>query len=112
MLPVGTVVHDKGHYAGIECQFIQQPQTKRGQAAWALANTTRYSPRPYDKNYFIERSKSQAPAKVPPAKDSATIYRTPNGRLRKNNGKLVKFSDPSQANAAAELDDDEDQADQ
>ena len=53
---------EKGHYAGLECPYINQPQTRRGQAAYAEYNKKSYSPRPYDKNWYIERSRQRQAA--------------------------------------------------
>jgi hypothetical protein len=48
---------NNGHYAGVECPHINQPQTRRGQIAWAEYNQNSANPRPYDKDYYIERSR-------------------------------------------------------
>jgi hypothetical protein len=55
---------DKGHYAGVECSYIDQPQTRRGQAAWAEYQKRAYTPRAYDKKYYISRSlQSSSPSR-------------------------------------------------
>ena len=116
---------DKGHYAGVECPYIDQEQTRRGQVAWADRNKTSYSPRPYDKNFYIERSKQRASAsesrasnkpKSPPSNEARkkkvtfTDEKKPSptgGRLKKVNGAPL-----SKKSAEPELDDEEEEADQ
>ncbi len=56
---------DKGHYAGLDCPYINQNQTRRGQAAWAEHNKRSYNPRPYDKEYYIQRSRQRQAVAAP-----------------------------------------------
>ena len=98
---------DKGHYAGVECPLIEQSQTRRGQAAWALANKARYNPRPYDKNFFIERSKQAAQAN----NSGPNSSRPPTARRRKDNRRLMKGSE-TVSRLPVDLDDEEEQSSQ
>jgi TolA-binding protein len=104
---------DKGHYAGVECPLIEQNQTRRGQAAWALANKSRYEPRQYDKNYFIQRSKQGAQARTAASTTQAST--TPvlaNGRRRKDNRRLMRDNGNAARSDSVELDDEEEQSSQ
>lgn len=53
---------DKGHYAGLDCPYINQPQTRRGQSAYADSNKRSYEPRPYDKERYIQLSRQRRDA--------------------------------------------------
>ena len=64
---------EKGHYAGVECDYIDKPQTRRGQAAWAENNKKSYNPRPYDKEYYIQRSRQIQANQSGPANSSTAL---------------------------------------
>ena len=109
----------KGHYAGLECPLIGQDQTRRGQAVWAESNKTRYNPRPYDKNYYIERSQKRLPDAASGSSASSSqssgpaSSKLPNGKRRKDNRRIAPAKDSSPATApTVELDEEDDQSSQ
>ena len=79
---------EKGHYAGLDCPYIDRPQTRRGQVAWAEFNQKSYNPRPaYDKNYYIERSRrrlaaSSAASGTTSASDAQAVPRSKPSNLK------------------------------
>ncbi len=122
---------DKGHYAGLECRYINQAQTRRGQAAWADRNKNSDKPRPYDKDFYIARSRqSQLPssattALVPRSNSDGPQSSSPNDVRKKKirfrsgdvsrsrvDGELKKVTGApsSKKNAQAELDDEEEES--
>jgi len=110
---------DKGHYAGLDCPFIGQNQTRRGQAAWAESNKTRYNPRPYDKNYYIELSKKRMPDAASGSSASSSqssgpaSSKLPNGKRRKDNRRIAPAKDSNPATApTVELEEEDDQSSQ
>ena len=110
---------DKGHYAGLDCPFIGQNQTRRGQAAWAESNKTRYNPRPYDKNYYIELSKKRMPDAASGSSASSSqssgpaSAKLPNGKRRQDNRRIATAKDSNPATApTVELEEEDDQSSQ
>jgi hypothetical protein len=128
---------DKGHYAGVECPHIDQPQTRRGQAAWAEYQKKAYTPRAYDKNYYIARSRqASSPSRNADSSPVSTISRSKTDRqastasssdvVKKKNvsfqsqkkradggGRLKKVSGaPLSKTADSELDDEEEESEE
>jgi hypothetical protein len=127
---------DKGHYAGVECSYIEQPQTRRGQAAWAEYQKRAYNPRPYDKQHFIARSRQfPSPSRNVDSSSTSPVSRSRNDKSasstsgevgRKKNvafgglkkradlgGRLKKVSGAPLSKASeADLDDEEEEAEQ
>jgi hypothetical protein len=115
---------DKGHYAGVECSYIDQPQTRRGQAAWAEYQKKAYNPRAYDKNYYIERSRQHASSSTAPAVRQASSshgdprkkkvpFQSSEKKKVRASGRLRKANEPlSKKTPQAELDDEEEEAEQ
>jgi hypothetical protein len=91
---------DKGHFAGLDCPLIRQDQTKRGQSAWALANKTRPHPRPYDKNFFIKKSKQIASGSASSTSSA--------GARRGYDRRPMKTADIGPRQANVDLEDEED----
>ena len=97
---------DKGHYAGSECPSISQDQTKRGKTAYALAMKGYDNPRPYDKNFYIQRSKSGAKGNNA---GSNTFRQTRGPRRSDNRRPFGKSCDTANRPANVDLEDEDDQ---